>query len=186
VETRLTLLEQCKTPLRFWNYAFETLVYLINHMPTLILTNKSPFDCLFQRSLDYYFLRTFGCLYFSFMRPYHNHKLDFHSSPCVFFSYSLSHLSYRCFDIASQCIYISRHVRFHEHVFPFDRSKHIAQSSSPTSYQICYIPHCFTPLLIPSTTHVPLPPIAQLLLIRNILTYYLSHHHMHVYLTIML
>jgi hypothetical protein len=45
--------------------------------------------------------------------------LDFRSSPCVFFGYSSSHLGYRCFDIASHCIYISRHVRFHEHVFFF-------------------------------------------------------------------
>jgi histone deacetylase 1/2 len=55
VETGLTLLGQCKAPFRFWNYAFETSVYLINHMPTLVLANRSPFDCLFQRSPDYHF-----------------------------------------------------------------------------------------------------------------------------------
>jgi histone deacetylase 1/2 len=60
-------------------------------------------------------LRTFGCLCFPFLRPYNNHKLDFRSSPCVFFRYSSSHLGYRCLDIASHCIYISRHVSFHEH-----------------------------------------------------------------------
>ena len=37
VETGLTLLGQCKSPLRFWNYTFETSVYLINRMPTPIL-----------------------------------------------------------------------------------------------------------------------------------------------------
>jgi hypothetical protein len=29
-------------------------------------------------------LHIFGCLYFSFLHPYHNQKLDFCSSPCVF------------------------------------------------------------------------------------------------------
>jgi len=93
------------------------------------------FDCLIQRSSDYHFLRTFGCLCFHFLRQYNNHKLDFRSSPCVFFGYSSSHLGYRCFDIASYSIYISRHVRFHEHVYPFDNSKQIAQVSNTTTTQ---------------------------------------------------
>jgi len=126
VETSLTLLGQCKAPFRFWNYAFDTLVYLINRMPTLVLDNRSPFDCLFQQSPDYHFLRTFGCLCFPFLRPYNNNKLDFRSSPCVFFGYSSSHLGYQCFDIESHRMYISCHVHFHEHVFPFDKSEQIA------------------------------------------------------------
>jgi len=132
VETGLTLLGQCKAPFRFWNYAFETSVYLINRMPTPVLAHCSPFDCLFHRSPDYHFLRTFGCLCFPFLRPYNNHKLDFRSSPCVFFGYSSSHLGYRCFDIASHRIYISRHVRFHEHVFPFDNFEQIVKVSTTT------------------------------------------------------
>jgi len=135
VETELTLLGQCKAPFRFWNYSFETFIYLINHMPTLVLSHRSSFDSLFQRSPDYHFLRTFGCLCFPFLRPYNNHKLIFHSSPCVFFGYSSSHLSYRCFDIASHRIYISRHVRFHEHVFPFDNYEQIAKVSNTTPTQ---------------------------------------------------
>ena len=131
IETGLTFLGQCKGPFRFWNYAFETSVYLINRMPTHILANRSPFDCLFIRSPDYHFLRTFGCLCFPFLCPYNNHKLDFRSSPCVFLGYSSSHLGYRCFDIASEHIYISRHVRFHEHVFPFKNFEQIAKVSSP-------------------------------------------------------
>jgi len=149
VETDLTLLGQCKAPFRFWNYAFDTSVYLINRMPTLILDNRSPFDCFFQRSSDYHFLRTFGCLCFPFLRPYNNHKLDFRSSPCVFFCYSSSHLGYRCFDIESHRMYISRHVRFHEHVFPFDKSEQIAQVLAQT--------HTPSPVtILPNLTHSPL------------------------------
>ena len=118
-------------------------------MPTLVLDNRSPFDCLFQWSSDYHFLHTFGCLCFTFLHPYHYYKLDFHFFPCVFFDYSSSYSGYQCLDIASQCIYISRYICFHEHVFPFNRSKQIAQSSSPSS-----IPPTTT--LLPNLLHSPL------------------------------
>ena len=85
---------------------FESLVYLINHMLTLVLQNQSPFECLFNDTPDYDFLHTFRCLYFPFLRPYHAHKLDFHSSPCVFLGYSSSHLGYHCLDLASH-VYMS-------------------------------------------------------------------------------
>jgi hypothetical protein len=45
--------------------------------------------------------------------------LDFYSSPFVFLSYSSSHLGYRYLDLASQCVYISCHVWFHEDMFFF-------------------------------------------------------------------
>jgi histone deacetylase 1/2 len=151
METGLTLLGQCKAPFRFWNYAFETSVYLINRMPTHVLAHCSTFDCLFHRSPDYHFLRTFGCLCFPFLRPYNNHKLNFHSSPCVFFGYSSSHLGYRCFDIASHRIYISRHVRFHEHVFPFDNSEQIAKVSTT-------IPIPPATVTLPNLLNHPPPP----------------------------
>ena len=88
-------------------------------MPTSILSNKSPFECLFRQTPDYAFLRTFGCICFPFLRPYNAHELDYRSTPCVFLGYSSSHLGYRCLDLSSDRIYISCHVRFHEQVFPF-------------------------------------------------------------------
>jgi histone deacetylase 1/2 len=68
-------------------------------------------------------LRTFGCLCFSFLCPYHAHKLDFRSSPFMFLGYSSSHLGYRCLDLTSHRIYVSRHVRFYENIFPFANSE---------------------------------------------------------------
>ena len=92
-------------------------------MPTIVLQNQSPFECLFNRTRDYDFLRTFGCLCFSYLHPYHARKLDFRSSPCVFLGYSSSRLGNRCLDLASQRIYISCHVHLHENVFPFANSE---------------------------------------------------------------
>ena len=114
IEIGLTLLGHCKEPLKFWNYAFKTSVNLINHMPTPVLFKKSPFECLFHQLPDYSFLRTFGCLCFPFLHPYNAHKLDFRSTPCVFLGYNSSHLGYRCLDLSSDHVYISRHIRFHK------------------------------------------------------------------------
>jgi histone deacetylase 1/2 len=84
IKSGLTLLGQCSVPSWFWNYTFESSVYIINRMPTLVLQNQYSFECLFHRTLNYNFLITFGCLCFPFLLPYHAHKLNFHSSPCVF------------------------------------------------------------------------------------------------------
>ncbi|PWA86467.1 gag/pol polyprotein [Artemisia annua] len=46
--------------------------------------------------------------------------MDFRSTPCVFLGYSLIHHGYRCLDIQTDRIYIARHVRFNEHLFPFN------------------------------------------------------------------
>jgi histone deacetylase 1/2 len=37
VEIGLTLLGQCNAPLKYWSYAFESSIYLINRMPTPFL-----------------------------------------------------------------------------------------------------------------------------------------------------
>ena len=123
VETGLTLLAQSFVPQRFWHYAFDTAVYLINRMPSRTSTNKSPFEHLFKRSPDYSFLRVFGCLCFPHLRPYNHHKMDFRSTPCVFLGYSPSHHGYRCLDISTERLYIARLVRFNEEKFPFNTPK---------------------------------------------------------------
>ncbi|KAD6794805.1 hypothetical protein E3N88_05701 [Mikania micrantha] len=120
VETGLTLLAHSHTPQRFWDFAFETAVYLINRMPSRTNSNKSPFECLFHRPPDYSFLRVFGCECFPYLRPYNPHKMDFRSTSCVFLGYSLIHHGYRCLDLQTDRIYIARHVRFNEHIFPFN------------------------------------------------------------------
>jgi len=128
-------------------------------MPTLVLQNTSPFECLFRCTPDYNFLCTFGCLCFPFLRPYHAHKLDFRSSPCVFLGYSSSHLGYRCLDLESDRIYVSRHVRFHENVFPFAKSEQVTSSPVPPT------PPTYLPSLQPTTyqtnpNHNPILPSA--------------------------
>jgi len=159
VETGLTLLGQCKAPLKFWSYAFETAVYLINRMPTVVLNGSTPFERLFKSSPDYNFLRIFWCLCFPLLRPYNRHKLDFRSTPCVFLGYSSFHLGYHCFDLSTSRMYIARQVKFHENTFPFacsEQTTSLPSSSLQTALPaLTFFP---TPMTTPSTPSLPLSP----------------------------
>ena len=87
-----------------------------------------------------------------FLLPYHAHKLDFWSSPCVFLGYSSSHLGYCCLDLESHRIYVSRHVRFHENVFPFAKFEQVTSSQVPLT-QPTYLPSLNPPPCFQPTTY---------------------------------
>jgi hypothetical protein len=53
------------------------------------------------------------------LRPYNTHKFDFCSKRCVFLGYSLAHKGYKCLEVSSGRVYVSRDVIFEEQVFPF-------------------------------------------------------------------
>jgi hypothetical protein len=119
VEVGLSLLAHAQMPLKFWDEAFLTAVFLINRLPTRVLDNDTPFDRLYKKSPDYSFLRTFGCAVWPNLRPYNSRKLEFRSNRCVFLGYSNLHKGFKCLDPSSGRVYISRDVVFDETVFPF-------------------------------------------------------------------
>ena len=119
VETGLSLLSVANLSLTYWLQAFATSVFLINRMPTPILQNQSPIQKLFQTIPNYLKLRTFGCLCYPWWRPYAPNKLENRSLPCVFIGYSLTQNGYLCLEPVSGRVYVSRHVRFNETVFPY-------------------------------------------------------------------
>lgn len=152
VETGLTLLAQSHVPKRFWHFAFDTAVYLINRMPSRTNSSVSPFEQVFKRRPDYSFLRVFGCQCYPHLRSYNAHKMDFRSAPCVFLGYSTSHHGYRCFDIKSDKLYVARHVRFNEQLFPFiPLTTPTTPNPNPNPYVSSYPTD--------TTTHLPDQPI---------------------------
>ncbi|WVZ68985.1 hypothetical protein U9M48_017854 [Paspalum notatum var. saurae] len=119
VEVGLSLLAHASMPLKFWDEAFITATYLINRLPTPVLDGETPLEKLFQQKPNYSLLLTFGCACWPHLRPYNNHKLEFRSKQCVFLGYSQLHKGFKCLDVSSGRVYISRDVVFDESVYPF-------------------------------------------------------------------
>ncbi|KAF7814697.1 Retrovirus-related Pol polyprotein from transposon TNT 1-94 [Senna tora] len=161
-EIGLTLLAHASMPLKFWDDAFRTAVFLINRLPTPLLHQRSPLEVLFSTKPNYLFLKTFGCTCYPHLRPYNPHKFAFKSAKCTFIGYSLQHKGYKCLHPSGR-IYISRHVHFDENDFPF-----AATSATPalpkshvspnTSLVIPLAPKTTVNSLITPTTSFSLSP----------------------------
>lgn len=152
---------------RYWTYAVNAAVYLINRMPSPVTEMLSPFQKLFNKSPNYAKLRVFGCLCFPWLRPYTKHKLENRSTPCVFLGYSLSQSAYLCLQQATGRVYVSRHVQFDETTFPFTQSTSpkpdpptpLAQSNHPlVSFVPLNSPLNSSPSVVPGFPATDLPP----------------------------
>jgi histone deacetylase 1/2 len=74
VEVGLTLLAHASMPLKFWDEAFITAVFLINRLPSKVINGDTPFERLMGDTPDYSFLRSFGCAVWPNLRPYNSKK----------------------------------------------------------------------------------------------------------------
>jgi hypothetical protein len=120
VEVGLPLLSHVSMPLKFWDEAFLTAAYLINRLPSKTIDNLTPLECLIKKP-DYSALHMFRCACWPHLRLYNSHKLQFWSKQCVFLGYSDLRKGYKCQDVSSGRIYISRDVIFDKEVFPFSK-----------------------------------------------------------------
>jgi histone deacetylase 1/2 len=132
----LALLAHSNLPQPYWEDTFLTATYLINRLPSKVINNKSPFEMAYNKKPTYLFLRVFGCACWPNLRPYNKHKIDFYSKTCIFLGYSLSHQGYKCLDLASGKLYVSRHVIFYESLFPYQKDP----STSTLSTQDSHLP----------------------------------------------
>lgn len=65
-------------------------------------------------------MRIFGCACWPNLRPFNPRKLAFRSKRCVFLGFSSLHKGFKCLDVSTGKVYVSRDVVFDESVFPFE------------------------------------------------------------------
>jgi len=58
VEVGLSLLAHASMPLKFWDEALITAMYLINRLPSKVINNETPLERLHNQQPDYTMLRT--------------------------------------------------------------------------------------------------------------------------------
>jgi hypothetical protein len=156
IGTLLRLGWHCWLIMPFWQYAFQTITFLVNRMPSQVLNHVSLYFTLFRKESDYRFLKVFGCLCYPFIRPYNNHKLQYRYVQCIFLGYSFNHKGYLCLDSATGRVYITPHVVFDEHKFPLAKSSHSTNAISDKVF-----PPAIITASIPSPTcssNHPAPP----------------------------
>ncbi|KAK9073175.1 hypothetical protein SSX86_007499 [Deinandra increscens subsp. villosa] len=122
IETGLAMMFNANVQPIYWVQAFSTAVYIINRLPTKVLGNTSPFECLFQQPPVYDNFHTFGCRVFPYLRDYSAHKLAPRSLPCIFLGYASNYKGFRCLEPTSNRVYITRHAKFDENVYPLTGS----------------------------------------------------------------
>jgi len=117
VETGLALLASASMPLKFWDEAFLAATYLINLLPSKVINFHTPVELLLKETPEYNSLRVFGCACWPNLRPYNTRKLAFRSTRCVFLGYSSIHKGFKCLEVSTGRVYISRDVVFDETIF---------------------------------------------------------------------
>ncbi|KAI0494798.1 hypothetical protein KFK09_024941 [Dendrobium nobile] len=146
-----TLLHASNLPSTFWSEALATANYVINRLPSTAINLDIPFQRLHGRLPDYSILRTFGCLCFPWLKPYAPNKLAPRSHKCIFLGYSSAHKGYRCYNLTDHKIYISRHVVFHEEIFPY-QTQPIQNLQHKTTMPNPISPYLLTPASIQAPT----------------------------------
>lgn len=105
-------------PSTFWGETVLTSVYLINPIPSKVISGISYHEKLFGMKPDYFPLIVFGCTCFILLHKTQYLKLSTRSILCDFLGYGDGRKGYLCYDCNAQKLYISHHVVFLEHI-PF-------------------------------------------------------------------
>ena len=106
-------------PPSYWVEALSTTSSLLSILPTKTLEFSTLHLALLGQPPAYEHLRVFSCKCYPNLSATASHKLAPHSTLCVFLSYYAHHKGYRCLDLSSNRVIISRHVIFNETAFPF-------------------------------------------------------------------
>jgi hypothetical protein len=123
--------------------------------------------------------RVIGCKCYPFTRHNSPHKLAPRSSCCVLLEYSHIYKGYKCLDLQTNKILISKHVLFNEHTFPFKdipKLQTLPSSSSDSTSPLLILRLADQPITKVYTRRPPTTPAPSLPLKPSSLS--LSTHHM--------
>ncbi|RVX21666.1 Retrovirus-related Pol polyprotein from transposon TNT 1-94 [Vitis vinifera] len=134
------LMFSSNVPNYFWGEAILTATYLINRMPSRVLTFQSPRQLFLKQfphtraaSFDLP-LKVFGCTAFVHVYPQNRSKFAPRANKCIFLGYSPTQKGYKCYSPTNKRFYTTMDVSFFEHVFFYPKS-HV-QGESMNEHQV--------------------------------------------------
>lgn len=101
-------------PLSMWGAAVDTATYLINRSPSSAIEGRIPQEQWSGKSVDYSFLKVFGCIAYMLVGKEKRDKLSPKSQKCAFVGYGGDDYGYRLWDYEHNKIIRSRDVVFNE------------------------------------------------------------------------
>ena len=114
---------QSHIPSDFWSYAINHAVYLINWVPSPIIKNKTPFELLHSKILDFQMLKVFECLCYASTHMANRNKFQPRARRGVFLGFQIGMKGYIILDIDNREICVSKDVLFDELQFPFPKQQ---------------------------------------------------------------
>ncbi|RVW89100.1 Retrovirus-related Pol polyprotein from transposon TNT 1-94 [Vitis vinifera] len=140
LEVARCLMFSSNVPNYFWGEAILTATYLINRMPSRVLTFQSPRQ-LFLKQFPHTHaassdlpLKVFGCTTFVHVYPQNRSKFAPRANKCIFLGYSPTQKGYKCYSPTNKRFYTTMDVSFFEHVFFYPKS-HV-QGESMNEHQV--------------------------------------------------
>ena len=135
----------------------------MNLRPCKPLELQTPYQLLFGQAPKYDHLRTFGFLCYPSTAATSPHKLAPRSTRSIFLGYPIDHKGYKCLDLSTHKVILSRHVVFDESTFPFATEHATAPTPQPAAHDPSVSALDLIPVrrTIPSqqhNSHDPVPP----------------------------
>ena len=92
----------------------STVVYIVNRTPIAIVHNMTPEEKFIGIKPNVGHLKMFGCMAYVRVLDELRTKLDPKAKKCVFVGYSLEQKGYKCYNIVTCQVRVSRDVVFDE------------------------------------------------------------------------
>ncbi|XP_021609063.1 uncharacterized protein LOC110612592 [Manihot esculenta] len=129
MEMTRCLLHEKNLPKKFWAEAANTVIFLLNRLPTKALQKQTPYKAWYGHKPSIINLKVFGCFCFSYIPQVKRDKLDKKSEPGIFIGYSSVSKAYKIFQPQNEKIIISRDVFMEEDQWNWSACDDVQHSS---------------------------------------------------------